>query len=110
MYVQINKNLNTYMIYFSTIIILYAAYLCDSITDDSTQSGGSLEKLSTQTIWSSPTVSRPWNTWRSPGTSQKLTNAVMQGRRFSKIFNTVGSKGSYNVVVMAQSQGNFLFV
>ncbi len=87
------------MIYFSTIIS-YAAYLCDSITDDST--GGSLEKLSTQTIWSGPTVSRPWNTWRSPGTSQKLTNAVMQGRRLSKVFNTVGSKGSYHVVVMAQ--------
>jgi hypothetical protein len=87
------------MIYFSTII-LYTAYLCDSITDDST--GGSLEKLSTQTIWSGPTVSRsPWNTWRSP-------NAVMQGRRLSKIFNTVGSKSSCNVVVMAQAQGNFL--
>ena len=71
----------------------YAAYLCDDITDDST--GGSLEKLSAQTMRNTLAVSESlWNTLRSPGivpVSPKW-NAGVQGRRLSRIFNTVGSK------------------
>lgn len=72
-----------------SLLPICAAYLCNDITDGSTSTGGSLEKLSSQTL---VTPRLPWGTWRSLGASQKLTNAKMQGRRFSKLFNTVGSK------------------